>query len=238
MAPVGGLFLLATLPELRKQGLGHLALYTLERTVQETLPWHENGFPVSAIRGETGLNADEISKACAFLKKSDLVTIERVAGNGRERVLIPTKRGIYVLDKILAAAADRLWNDLPRWARGRRVSETTRILHKASDKLLGPIQLSFFDKCAVSQITKRPGKATQSSTTSKTRTEKPRVRKPKEPKIEAVSRSRPAVESLVVLTVARTIGMGVLSPLCPRLNSNQAYFDRFRADEKEKRVEA
>ena len=176
MAPVGGLFLLATLPELRKQGLGHLALYTLERTVQETLPWHENGFPVSAIRGETGLNADEISKACAFLKKSDLVTIERAAGSGRERVLIPTKRGIRILDKVLAAAADRLWNDLPRPARGRRVSETTRILRSASDVLLGPIQLSIFDKYVAPRAIKRSRKVTQSPTAPKPGTENSRVR--------------------------------------------------------------
>ena len=176
MAPVGGLFLLATLPELRKQGLGHLALYALERTVQESKTWRYEGFPVSALRCETGLNASEISKACALLKNSDLVTIASVAGNGRERILLPTTRGIIVLDKILSSAADRLWNDLPRWARGRRVSETTRILRKASDTLLGPIQLSIFDKCAAPRITKLFRKSRQSSATKKTRTEKPKVR--------------------------------------------------------------
>ena len=147
MAPVGGLFLLATLPELRRQGLGPLALYALERTVQESRPWRGEGFSVSALRCETALPAYEISKACALLKKSNMVTVLRVAENGRERILMPTERGIRILDKILAAAANRLWDKLPGPARGRRVSETTRILRRASDKLLGPIQLSIFDKC-------------------------------------------------------------------------------------------
>ncbi len=175
---MGGLFLLATLPELRKQGLGHVALYALERTIQESVPYRDEGLPVSALRCETGLTADEISKACALLKRSNLVTIQEAAGSGRERILMPTVRGILVLDKILAAAADRLWKDIPPPARGRRVSEATRILRKASDKLLGPIQLSIFDKYAPPKTPNKPRKTTRSST-AETRTQSHSTRKPK-----------------------------------------------------------
>lgn len=144
-----------------------------------SVPYRDEGLPVSALQCETGLTADEISKACALLKRSNLVTIQEAAGSGRERILMPTARGTLVLDKILAAAADRLWKGIPPPARGRRVSETTRILRKASNKLLGPIQLSIFDKCASPRTTNKPRKTRQSSKTPETRTESPKVRKSK-----------------------------------------------------------
>lgn len=177
MAPAGGLFLLATLPELRRQGLNHLALYVLERTVQESKPWRGEGFPVSALRSETGLSDYEISKACTLLKKGDLVTISRVAGDKRERTLMRTARGIDVLDKILSAAATRLWKGLPPWARGRRVSETTQILRKANDRLLGPIQLTIFDKNTPTKAKKPPRKSKQPTGMQNARNEKTRTPK-------------------------------------------------------------
>jgi hypothetical protein len=176
MAPIGGLFLLVTLQEIRRQGLSYLALYMLERTVQGSGPWHEEGLLVSGFRSETGLKDYEISKACALLKKGDLVTIEKAAGSRRERILVPTARGIRILDKVLSAAANRLWEGLPPWARGRRVSETTRILGQGGDKLLGSIQLTFLDKHAPTKPAKRPRK---SSTRPEDRTGKPVLRKRK-----------------------------------------------------------
>ena len=59
---------------------------------------------------------------------------------------MPTARGERTLAKIHASAAKLLWDGLPEEARDRRVTETTELLKKANDKLLGPLQLTFFDK--------------------------------------------------------------------------------------------
>ncbi|MGC1424540.1 MAG: hypothetical protein WA354_10285 [Terracidiphilus sp.] len=98
-----------------------------------------------------------------------------------------TARGIRVLDTILCAASDRLYEGLPPWAQGRRVSETTQILRQANDKLFGPIQLTFFDKTASAKTSKKPRKVAKSPTMPKRRTEKAGNQKQQEtPKRESL----------------------------------------------------
>jgi DNA-binding MarR family transcriptional regulator len=146
MAPSGCLFLLITLKELRRQGLTYLALYALMRTVEVSWPTADEGFPISALRSETGLDDFEISRACALLRKSDLVEIHQAAGDAREKILMPTARGHHALSTIRSTAADRLWNGIDRAGRIRRFKEATDALRQANHRLLGPLQLSFFDK--------------------------------------------------------------------------------------------
>ena len=110
MAPTGALFLLITLPELRRQGLTYLALYTLGRTIDVARPWRDEGFPVSALRRETGLSDYETSRACSLLKRSGLVEIVKAAEDRRERVLMPTARGKRTLARIYSSAAKLLWD--------------------------------------------------------------------------------------------------------------------------------
>jgi DNA-binding MarR family transcriptional regulator len=139
MASLGNLFLLITLPELRRQGLTPLALYALQRVVDE------GSFSEYWLRRETGLADYETSRACALLAKSELVKIARSDGDGRIRVLTPTTRGRRLLAKVISAAAERLMDGIPPAGRSRRMDEATELLRRASDKLLGPFQLSFFD---------------------------------------------------------------------------------------------
>jgi DNA-binding MarR family transcriptional regulator len=139
MAPLGNLFLLITLPELRLQGLTYLAFYALQRAVDE------GSFSENWLRCETGLADYETSRACALLAKSDLVRISRSEKDGRVRILTPTARGSRLLTKIIAAATDRLVGGIHEAGRTRRMDEATDLLRQATDKLLGPFQLSFFD---------------------------------------------------------------------------------------------
>lgn len=139
MAPLGNLFLLITLPELRRQGLTPLALYVLQRAVDE------GGIAEYWLRRETGLTDYETSRACALLAKGELVKIARSEEDGRVRILTPTTRGRRLITRIIAAAADRLKEGIPPAGRSRRLDEATHMLHQASEKLLGPFQLSFFD---------------------------------------------------------------------------------------------
>jgi DNA-binding MarR family transcriptional regulator len=139
MAPLGNLFLLLTLPELRRQGLTFLAFYTLQRSIAE------GGITEYRLCRETGFAAYETSRACALLTKSELVKISRSDEDGRIRILTPTARGRRLLTKIISAAADRLLEGIPRPGRTRRMDEATNMLRQATDKLLGPFQLSFFD---------------------------------------------------------------------------------------------
>jgi DNA-binding MarR family transcriptional regulator len=139
MAPLGNLFLLITLPELREQGLTYLAFYALQRAVDE------GSFSEYWLRCETGLADYETSRACAVLAKSDLVRISKSEKDGRIRVLTPTARGRRLLTKIVSAAADRLLDGIHESGRPRRINEATDLLRRANDKLLGPFQLSFFD---------------------------------------------------------------------------------------------
>ncbi|MHB1838939.1 MAG: hypothetical protein ACYCPD_04185 [Acidobacteriaceae bacterium] len=139
MAPAGNLFLLLSLPELRRQGLTFLAFYILQRTVEE------QEFPEFWVRQETGLDDYEVSRACTFLAQSGLIQKKKDEADARVRVLTPTDRGVRVRDKILSTAGERLKDGLPRPGRLRRLSEATRLLQQGNRILLGPLQLSFFD---------------------------------------------------------------------------------------------
>ena len=72
--------------------------------------------------------------------------ILQAEGDRREKVLMPTARGKRTLARIHSSAAKLLWDGLPSEAKDRRVTETTELLKQANDKLLGPLQLTFFDK--------------------------------------------------------------------------------------------
>ena len=115
MAPSGNLFLLLTLPELRRQGLTFLAFYILQRTIDE------REFFELWVRRETGLDDYEVSRVCNFLAQSGLIRKEKYQADARIRVLTPTDRGIRILDKILSAAAERLKDGVPRSGRLMRV---------------------------------------------------------------------------------------------------------------------
>jgi len=156
MAPTGALFLLLTLLELRRQGLTYLALYALMRTIQ-VAERPDTGYGFDALRNETGLESYEVSRACALLWTSELVQIRRAGEDGRKKILVPTKRGRQILNRILSTAADRLWSGTPHAGRIRRVKETAELLRRANDTLLGSLQLSFFDKDLFEKNSKRKG---------------------------------------------------------------------------------
>jgi DNA-binding MarR family transcriptional regulator len=139
MAPSGNLFLLLSLPELRRQGMTFLAFYILQRTIEE------REFFEFRARQETGLDDFEVSRACTFLAQSGLIEKKKHTADGRLRFLTPTDRGIRVLNKILSTAAERLEDGVPRSGRLRRLSEATHFLQQGNSMLLGPLQLSFFD---------------------------------------------------------------------------------------------
>lgn len=146
MAPTGDLFLLITLPEMRRQGLTYLSLYALQRAVEIANRDSDDRFSEYWLRRETGLPDYETSRACSLLEKSGLVEASKDAEDGRVRLLTPTALGRRVLDKILSTAANRLWDGIQHSGRTRRVSEATEALKMANRILLGPLQLSFFDK--------------------------------------------------------------------------------------------
>jgi DNA-binding MarR family transcriptional regulator len=162
MAPSGNLFLLITLPELRRQGLTYLAFYALQRAVEIADSGTADTFSEYWLRCETGLADYETSRACTLLEKSGLVRVSRDAEDGRVRLLTPTARGRRVLDTILSKAANRLWEATPHPGRRRRLTMVNEALRRANSTLHGPFQLSFFDKEVYekeprrSRSTKRP----------------------------------------------------------------------------------
>jgi DNA-binding MarR family transcriptional regulator len=145
MSTSGNLFLLISLPELRRQGLTYLAFYALQRAV-EIAGHSADKFSEYWLRCETGLADYETSRACTLLERSGLLKFSKSDDDGRIRLLEPTARGHRILDKILSAAADRLWDGIQRPGRIRRVTEATAALQRANRILLGPLQLSFLDK--------------------------------------------------------------------------------------------
>ncbi len=149
MSTGGNLFLLITLPELRTQGMTYLAFYALQRAVE--MADHRSvvapdGFSEYRLRCETGLPTYETSRACSFLARSGLITTTKSARDHRVHILIPTDRGRRILDSILSEAGRRLWEGISSAGRIRRVKETTDLLRSANRRLLGTLQLSFFDK--------------------------------------------------------------------------------------------
>jgi DNA-binding MarR family transcriptional regulator len=145
IAPSGNLFLLLLLQELRRQGLTFIAFYALQRVV-ETPRISE-----FQLRRETGLENYEISRGCKLLAGSGLIQISRYEKDRRVRVLIPTRRGIQIHDRILSAAAKQLQKGLSiddgfqAVGENRRLTETIESFRIGNRILLGPLQLSFFD---------------------------------------------------------------------------------------------
>jgi len=139
MATPGNLFLLITLPELRRQGLTYLAFYALQRAADE------REYSEYWLRSETGLPDYETSRACKLLAESSLARISRSEEDGRMRILRPTPLGRRVLARIISTAASRLMDGIPTFGRSRRLDEAAAFLHQASNRLLGQFQLSFFD---------------------------------------------------------------------------------------------
>src|SRR4051812_11835386 len=126
LAPAGNLFLLLTLPELRRQGVTYLAFYALQRTVDES------EYSECQLRRETGLQDYEASRACGFLAKSDLVKIRKAHEDQRVRVLVPTQRGEHLINKVISVAAQELKAGIPAPGRFRRLSEATESLRQAN----------------------------------------------------------------------------------------------------------
>lgn len=135
----GSLFLLTTLPELRKQGLTYLAFYTLQRAA------NERPFTQYALRRETGLPDYETSRACTLLARADLIRIAKSNADRRMRILTATARGRKVLDKIIQTAAERLKDGIPPSGRIRRLEIVASLFKRATERLHGQFQLSFFD---------------------------------------------------------------------------------------------
>ena len=145
IAPSGNLFLLVTLPELRRQGLTFIAFYALQRTIQVPLIFE------SSLRQETGLEDYEISRACKLLAGGGLIEIGRYQKDRRVRVLRPTNRGIRIHDQVLSAAAKRLQegcsleDGFSCVGENRRLTEAAESFRQGNRTLRGPLQLSFFD---------------------------------------------------------------------------------------------
>jgi DNA-binding MarR family transcriptional regulator len=153
MASSGNLFLLLTLPEMRRQGLTYLAFYALQRIVKE------GALPEFLLRQETGLEDYEVSRACTFLAKSGLAEIRKADYDKRVRFLKSTARGRGVVDKVMSAAARRFDNAVLGAGRIRRLAEATQHLKQGNQILLGPLQLSFFDSDLLDDDSpKRPNK--------------------------------------------------------------------------------
>ena len=146
MSGFGNLFLVLTLPELRRRRMTYLSLYALHRAVKVGSKPTEGYYSHSWLRRETGLKDYETSRACTLLVNGGLVEIAQARGDGRERILIPTDQGKRVLQKIMENAGQRLWDGIDDVGRIRRVKEATEHLRKAHRRLRGPLQLTFFEK--------------------------------------------------------------------------------------------
>ena len=141
----GNLFLVLTLPELRRHRMTYLSLYALHRAVKVGSNARDGYYSHSWLRRETGLKDYETSRACTRLAKGGLVEIAHAQGDDRERILIPTDQGKRILQEIMESAGRRLWNGIDDLGRIRRVKEATEHLRKAHRRLRGPLQLTFFE---------------------------------------------------------------------------------------------
>jgi DNA-binding MarR family transcriptional regulator len=146
MACSGNLFLLVTLPEIRRQGMTYLSFYALQRVVERVTSGQVGPYSEWALRRETGLEDYETSRACRLLEKSGLVKISKDEGDRRIRLLRPTALGHRVLNKIMSEAGNQLWDGILPAGRTRRVKNAASLLQQANRTLLGPLQLSFFDR--------------------------------------------------------------------------------------------
>ena len=145
IADFGTLFLVLTLPQMRKQGLTYPALYALHKII-EAEDEGFTGLPESALRKETGLPDYEVSRACRYLVGAGLLKTSTSKGDKRTRVLASSPLGRKVWDRILAAAAERLHDSIDEIGRFRRLQGAVEHLRKARRKLHGSIQLSFFER--------------------------------------------------------------------------------------------
>jgi len=146
MACSGNLFLVLTLPELRRRHLTPLAFYALQRAVEiAPNPGSTREFTEHWLRSETGLADYETSRACSSLANNGLIEVSKDKGDRRVRAFWPTDKGRRVCKEVLSAAAHRLWEGIPRSGRIRRVKEVTDHLRRANKILRGELQLSFFD---------------------------------------------------------------------------------------------
>lgn len=155
LAHSGGLFLVLILPELRRQGMSHLSLYALQRTVEKADDGSGVRYSEQWLRRETGLKDYETSRACSLLLRSQLVTARKDPNDRRVREFLPTARGRKILNTVLEESGRRLWDGLQVQGRSRRVKEVTEHLRKANRILHGEFQLSFFDKDLFPKATKR-----------------------------------------------------------------------------------
>jgi DNA-binding MarR family transcriptional regulator len=149
MSVSGGLFLLAILPELRREGMTFLEMYALHRAIElidDPTMGLDQPYSESRLARETGLLDYEVSRACSFLRKRGLVTTSRSASDRRIRQLLPTERGRNVLVRIFSAAGRRLWEGIETPSRVRRAREATRLLRSANGILHGVFQLSLFER--------------------------------------------------------------------------------------------
>lgn len=155
MACSGNLFLLVTLPEIRRQGMTYLSFYALQRSVERVTVGQEGLYSEWSLRRETGLEDYETSRACGLLERSGLVKVSKGEEDRRIRLLKPTALGHRVLNKIMSEAGRQLWDGILPAGRTRRVKNVTSLLQQANRTLLGPIQLSFFDKDLFQQKPRR-----------------------------------------------------------------------------------
>lgn len=146
LAGFGNLFLVLTLPEIRREGMTYLSLYALQRAVQVTKESSTSYFPEASLRDESGLSDYETSRACKVLEGAGLIRLAKAEGDGRIRLLIPTVLGKRVLARIMKAAGQRLWDSIEDVGRFRRIHDAIEHLRKAHHRLRGPLQISFFEK--------------------------------------------------------------------------------------------
>lgn len=143
LAPLGNLFLVITLPELRREGITYLSLYALERAIRIADHSTTHRFTEEMLRRETGVHSYEASRACRLLTASGLAELGRDAQDRRIRVLLPTPLGRRVLRRILSSAAKRLWEALPSQTRVRQMADATQALQQVHEILCGEFELFF-----------------------------------------------------------------------------------------------
>jgi DNA-binding MarR family transcriptional regulator len=154
IAPAANLFLLLSLPELRRQGLTFIAFYALQRTIQES------EMTESLLRSETGLKDYEVSRACGFLAKSGLVIIQKAEKDARVHHLKPTARGRRTYSQVLSAAAARFHAGVPDQRRLRQLSEATEAFRTGNRVLLGRFSFLFsMWACMWKNIQNGPGRS-------------------------------------------------------------------------------
>jgi DNA-binding MarR family transcriptional regulator len=145
LAPLGNLFLVVTVPELRREGMTYLSLYALQRAIEIADTSTTRHFTQEMLRTETGAPTYEASRACGFLTASELLEMGRDPQDKRVRVLIPTARGRRALHRIFSGAARRLWSGIPSEGQVRRMAEITEALLEVQRMLRGEFQLCFTD---------------------------------------------------------------------------------------------